>query len=291
MTEENINPYKEAYKRGLITHKDYLVESDGLIFDEDGVKLDFINVYHHKNSDRFVGYYIPDGFKSIRIYFNPKMGLHSLLKYYNKVCFDIAFLNKEKDFDDLFSYANAISKYMFVNYDVRKDEDVIKNILTKGLETNEDDYKFNNRMRKYYFTDNNLSGDEKRHIALINTNKNRSKTTRVSVEEAIEYFIQGNKYISSKDIAEFLRINIKTLNRNLTQEDRDRIKQRNIELTGFPTQNEYVKAKNIDKVIDSYIKLKSNNSKPNGVNISKDTGIHRVTVCKILNEEEIFNEI
>lgn len=291
MDENEINPYKEAYNRGLITNKDYINVIHGKIYDDEGVELEKVEVYHNHDENRFVGYYIPEGYKSIRVYFNTKMGLHSLLKYFDKVCFNISFLNKDKDFDVIYSYAKAISSYMFRHYNVRKEDALIEYLITKGLETTDEEYLFNDKMRKFYFTDNKLSGDERKEIALINTNRNRQKTIRYKVEEAIEYFIQGTNYISQKDLAKFLDTTIRNVNRNLTKEDKDRIKKRNIELTGFPTQNEYTKAKNIDKVIDAYLELKDNEIKVNATNISKLTDIHRVTVSKILKEEDIFTQL
>lgn len=296
MKENDNNPYKEAHKNQIITHKDYLIVDNGVVCDLDGVQMDFVEVYHDKIPNQLVGYYIPDGYNSIRVHFNMNMGLKSLLKYINKISFDIGFLNKDKDFDEIMKYCKFVFSYMLSEYNVYPKEEYMSNIITRGYDTTEDEYIFNS-VRKFYFTDNKLTGEDRKRIALINTNKNRSKTTRAKVEGAIEYLIQGDSYISQKEIAEYLNVTVRTVRMNLTLDDKKRISQRNTELTGCPTMNEYIKNKNIDSVIDSYMFLKDKGIKPTSVNISKnieetqDHKVHRVTVSKILKDESVIKLI
>lgn len=291
MNNDVFNLYKEAYKRGLLITRDYIVISKGEVFDLDGVLLDCVDVYHDKEQHLKVGYYIPDGYKSIRVHFSINMGLNSLTKHFNKICFDIGFLNSDKEYKDVVRYCKLCASYMFSGYTLKPKDELIDFIVTKGMNTNELEYN-HNKVRKYYFIDNTLNGEERKRIALISMNKNRSKTKRHKIEEAIEYFIEGNKYISQKDIADFLGISVRTVRMNITPEDKKRIRNRNIELTGFPTMNEWTRSRNIDKIIDAILSLRNEGVKDTAINISKETGIHRVTVSKILkSEEDYFNSL
>ena len=287
MNDTKINLYTLAKNHRIITHKDYISIKNYDICDLDGVVLDFSPIEYEGKK---VGYYIPEGYNSIKIYYNPKLGLNSQIKYFNKICFDIGFLNKDRDFNQIARYCKLAADYLFSKYKFDIKESKIKNIVSKGMDVFENEY-VHYKPKKYYFTDKTLTGEERKYIALTNMNENRTKTNRFKVEGAIEYFIQGDEYISQDKLAKFLNTTIRTVKRNLTLEDKERIKGRNIELTGFPTHNEYMKSLHIDMVCDSYIKLKDLGRKTTVTNIANDTGIHRVTVSKILSKESLIKQL
>lgn len=296
--------YSEAYKRGIITKKDFIRPYNDVFIDNDGFIIDnVIKVFHEFDSDspkekRLVGFYFPDSYKSIKIYFNINIGLNSALKYFNGLCFNIGFLNKEKDFNELLNFCILASRYIFDKYKIAKREEHISDLITMGLETETTEYNFTERkMKKFYFTDASLSPKERQNISLINSNKFRRNTNREKIESAIEALMELEHFVGHKDIADLTGLDLATISRNLTEEDKDRIKFKNIETTGFPTPQEYTKSLNIDLVIDSILRLRSKKKKTTSVNISKDISentthqLHRVTVSKILKEEPIIKEI
>lgn len=288
-TKKKDNLYKEAFKNKIVLYKDYLKIKNQQAYDEHNNLLESIQVYHYNHPERLVAYYIPQGYKSIRFYINSHMGVKSKLRYFNKVCFDIGFLNKEKEIKTLLLYTAKIHRYLFKKYQIKHNPKNTVTLIKKGINTNF--YNFENKnkhitgLRKFFYIDPSLTPQEKKLIAVKNTNKLRTKNTRYKIEEAIEYFLLGDEYISQSNIAEYTKTSISTVKMNLTPEDKQRIKQRNIELVGFPTLNEYTKALNTDKVIDAYIDLKNQNIKPTAIKISELTNIHRVTVSKILKTE------
>jgi len=288
MKDQKFNLYKEAAKKRIITQKDYIRVYQNKILSMEGKPLDFNPVYHDINHNKLVGYFIPEGYKSIRVHFSMNMGVNSLSRLYNKICFDIGFLNSDKRFNEVFNFCNLTASYMFSNNKLIPKKKLTEIILTKGMETTEKNYS-HSKARKYYFTDQSISGEDRKRIALINMNKNRSKTNREKVEEAIEYFIHGDEYILQRSIAKFLNVSLSTVRMNMTPQDKQRIADRNFELTGCPTINEYTRCQNIDKITEAYIKLKEKKQNINILNLSKISGIHRVTVSKIIqNEKDIF---
>lgn len=301
--ENQLNLYSEAYKRGIIIQKNFIEPYEDVFIDDEGVIIDnALDVYHIEKDDnnehRFVGYYFPDGYKSIKIYFNLKIGLSSSLKYFNGLCFNIGFLNKEKNFNELLDFCILASKNIFDKYKITKREIHISDLITLGLETELSEYNFiNKKMKKFYFTDNSLSPKERQQISLTRSSQFRRYSKREKIESAIEYLMESDEYIGHSDISKITGLSVTIISRNLTEEDRERIQCKNTQVTGFPTHNEYVKNLNLDLVLNSYLSLKEKGKKTTAVNISEHISkttkhkLHRVSVSKILKKKEFIELI
>lgn len=287
LTNEDLkesNLYSFASELRIILFKDYVkhVEKNVFINEHGQILEDAQKVYWE---DELCAYYIPDGYKTIRCYLKPaSKGISSQYKYLSKLCFDIGFLNKEAEFDNLKLFIDVLCRKYYDKKESKANRDYLFNILTLGLEKSENsDYEYS--YRKYYYL-KNFDVQTKRQIALSNNGKVKRSKSMDKINQAIDLLMLNDDFISYRKIAKTANLSFATINVLLNKQMKNIIKGHNREKTGYPTHNDYLRGKNEDAIIITYTYLQKNNIKPNIKTIAEHSKIYRTTVSKILKDKE-----
>lgn len=120
-----------------------------------------------------------------------------------------------------------------------------------------------------------------KRIGVSESNRIRGLKTKDAKDEVISDLLSVDKFIKKIDIAERLNVIPRTVRKVMNDKQKELINNHNKKVSGYSSYNDVLKNKNISKIKSCIKKLNEEGNKISYVNISKETGIHRVTVSNI----------